>query len=77
MQYQVIEIAEGDARVAGSAIYKPTIKKAAIAQFHKKLGTAMNSDLYTRDLVMVIDRNGRVVKREVYDAAEEEESAEE
>lgn len=64
MKFYVIEIAEGDAKIKGKGIYEYADKDSAIATFHKKLGTAMSSDLYTSDLVMVIDENGSVWKSE-------------
>lgn len=62
----VIEIATGDAKIAGKGIYAYETEKDAVASFHAKLGTAMKSALYTSDLVMVIDADGKVIKREKY-----------
>lgn len=64
--FYLIEIATGDAKIAGRATYAYDNEKDAIANFHSKLGTAMKSDLYTTDLCMVIDENGTVLKREKY-----------
>lgn len=66
MKFYVIEIAEGDAQVKGYAIYEKATEKEAVALFHQKLSTAMRSDLYTADLLMVIDGDGKVIKREKY-----------
>lgn len=66
MKYYVIEISEGDAKIAGKGIYEYATEKEAVASFHKKLGTAMTSELYTSDLLMVIDDAGKVLKREKF-----------
>lgn len=66
MKYFVVEISEGDAKIAGKGIYEYATERDAIASFHQKLATAMRSDLYTSDLVMVIDNYGSVQKREYY-----------
>jgi len=60
MLYYVIEIAEGDSKIAGKGIYTYATQREALASYHSKLGVAMKSDLYTADLVMVIDANGGV-----------------
>ena len=62
----VIEIATGDAKIAGKGIYSYETEREAIATFHQKLATAMKSDLYTRDLVVLLDENGNTIKRELY-----------
>lgn len=64
----VIEIADGDEKIKGKGIYAYEEEKQAIASFHSKLGTAMKSELYISDLVMVIDASGKVLKREKYNA---------
>lgn len=66
--YYVIEIATGDTKIEGKAIYSYDTVNKAIATFHQKLGNAMKSELYKTELVMVIDDAGMVVKRERYDA---------
>lgn len=58
MKYYLIEIAEGDSKIEGKAIYEYNTLNDAIAAFHKKLGVAMSSDLYTSELVMIINSNG-------------------
>jgi len=65
-KFYLVEIATGDSKIAGKGIYEYSTEKEAIANFHKKLGVAMGSDLYTSDLIMVIAENGRVVKKEKY-----------
>lgn len=64
----VIEIATGDSKIAGKAIYGYENEKEAVATFHQKLSAAMKSELYTSSLVMVIDGTGKVLKREKYTA---------
>lgn len=66
MKYYVIEIATGDEKIQGKGIYEYDSEKGAVATFHSKLGTAMKSELYTSDLLIVIDENGKVIKREKY-----------
>lgn len=66
--YFVVEIATGDSKIAGKGIYAYEDEKQAVASFHSKLGTAMKSELYTSDLVMVVDADGKVLKREKYNA---------
>lgn len=64
--FYVIEIATGDSKIAGKGIYAYETEKDAKASFHAKLGIAMKSELYTSDLVMVVDADGKVIKREKY-----------
>lgn len=73
MKYFVIEISTGDSKIAGKGVYEYETLNDAVAMFHKKLGTAMGSELYTSDLVMVIDGNGAVYKSEKYVAEPKEE----
>ena len=70
MKYYVVEIASGDANISGKAIYEYDSETAAVAAYHGKLSTAMKSDMYASDLVIVIDEAGRVIKREYYLAEE-------
>lgn len=55
MKYYLIEISEGDAKIAGKAIYEYDSHDMAIANFHSKLGVTMKSDLYTSEQIMVIN----------------------
>lgn len=64
MKYYLIEIANGDAKVAGKGIYEYDTLTDAVASFHKKLGTAMGSELYTEELVIVTDSEGTIYKDE-------------
>lgn len=66
MKYFFIEISTGDSKIAGKGVYEYETLNDAVAMFHKKLGTAMGGELYTSDLVMVIDGNGEVYKSEKY-----------
>lgn len=66
MMYYVIEIATGDDKIKGKSIYEYATEHEAVATFHSKLGTAMKSALYESDLIMVIDSDGKVIKREKY-----------
>lgn len=66
MKYFVFEVSEGDSKIAGKSAAEFSAEKDAIQSFHQRLATAMKSELYTSDLVMVIDENGVVIKREKY-----------
>lgn len=72
MKYYLLEIATGDAKIAGKAVYEYDSEKDVVASFHSKMGTAMKSDLYDSELVMAIDENGVIVKREKYTKPVEE-----
>ena len=64
--YYLIEIATGDSKIAGKAVYGYSTRNEAVANFHSKLATAMKSDLYNTELVMVVDDIGHVITREFY-----------
>lgn len=66
--YFLIEIAEGDSKVAGYAVYGYDTEKEAVAVFHQKLASAMKSELFTSELLIVTDAEGKVLKREKYTA---------
>lgn len=66
MKYYLLEISTGDAQIAGKAVYEYDSEKDVIASFHSKMGVAMKSDLYDSELVMAIDENGVIIKRERY-----------
>lgn len=66
MKYYLIEITDGEIQVAGKAVYEYNTEKEAVAGFHQKMGTAMKSDLYTTELLMVVDSYGKVIKNELY-----------
>lgn len=66
MLYFVVEIATGDSKIAGKGIYEYTNLTDAMASFHKRLGVAMGSTLYTSDLVMVINSSGGVHANEYF-----------
>lgn len=66
MKYYVLEIADGDSKVAGKAVYEYETKDKAIASYHKKIGTAMDSELYTSHLCMVVDSNGNIWGNNTY-----------
>lgn len=64
--FYLIEIATGDVKVAGKGVYEYATENEAVASFHSKMGSAMKSDLFDSELLMVIDDNGTVIKREKY-----------
>ena len=57
----VIEISDGDERIAGKAIYGYQTEREAVATFHQRMATAMKSDLYDSELVLVIDKYGVIL----------------
>lgn len=67
MNYYVIEIAEGDAKIKGVSIGTYATKDEAVASFHSKMGTAMKSELYTREQLLVIDKFNNPIKSEVFE----------
>lgn len=70
MKFYVIEIATGDSKISGKGIYEYTTLDEAVASWHKKLGTAMSSNLYSTELCMVIDSTGTTYKCESFTRAE-------
>lgn len=66
--FYLIQIATGDTKIAGKAVYGYESENEAVANFHGKLSSAMKSDLFETELVMVIDDAGKVLKREKYTA---------
>lgn len=64
--FYVLEISNGDSKIKGKGVYEYATLNEAIGAFHKRLGTAMGSDLYTDDLVMVIGADGAVYRSEKY-----------
>lgn len=67
----LIEIAEGDDKIAGKAIYEYASVDDAVAAFHGKLGNAMRSDLFKSELVTVIDSNGLLIRCEKWERKSE------
>lgn len=66
MKWYLIEVAEGDSKISGKAVYEYENKSDAVANFHSKLGNAMKSELYTSELVMVINSKGELYMSEVF-----------
>lgn len=66
MKFYVIEIAEGDSKIAGKGTYEYNTLDEAVATFHSKMGTAMKSELYTSELLMVINSDGGVHRTEKF-----------
>ena len=66
MKFYLVEISEGDSKVSGKSIYEYETLNDAVATFHSKLGMAMNSELYTSELIMVINSEGGVHKQEKF-----------
>lgn len=72
MKYYVLEIATGDSKIQGKGVYEYDNRKDALASFHRRLGTAMSSELYSTDMIMVIDSFGGVIISDYYTSTEEE-----
>ena len=66
MKFYLIEISEGDAKIAGKAIYECETRSEAIANFHTKLGSAMSSELYASEQVIVINSENGIEAEEKY-----------
>lgn len=75
--FYVIEIATGDSKIAGKSVYEYATEVEAVASFHSKMGSAMKSDLFDSELLLVIDSTGKVIKREQYTKYVPEEPTEE
>lgn len=58
--FYVIEVSNGDAKIKGKSIYEYNTKREAEASYHKKLGTALASDLYTEELIMLTNDKGMI-----------------
>lgn len=76
MKFYLVEIASGDAKIAGKAVYEYETLHEAVANFHSKLGSAMKSDMFESELVMVINGEGGVHMSEKYIANEPTEEVE-
>lgn len=66
MKYFLIEIAEGDAKIAGYSVYKYETRNEAIAAFHQKMASAMKSELFTSEQLLVIDNGNSIIKSEIF-----------
>lgn len=64
--YYLIEISKGDPKINGKGIYEYETRNEAIAKFHSKLGTAMSSELYDEELLLVVDGSGYVIESNSY-----------
>lgn len=71
--FYLTEIAKGDKAISGAGIYtyqdtkRDEAWRKAVASFHKKMGTAMSSDLYDSELLYIVDDNGTMLMSERYD----------
>ena len=64
--FYVIEVSTGDAAIAGRAIYAYATFDEAVATWHSKMGSAMKSDKFKTELLVVMDDNGVVYRTEVF-----------
>lgn len=60
MKFYVIEISEGDAKIKGKSIYEYDNLNEAIAMYHQKMASAMKSDLFTSEQILVINSENGV-----------------
>lgn len=60
MKYYLTEISEGDAKISGKAIYEYEDATKAEAMYHKKIGTAMDSELYSYHMCYVTNSAGGI-----------------
>lgn len=65
--YYVIEITQGDASVNGKSIYEYKTLQEAKSSFYKKYGTALGSDLYTGELILLADDKGTIFNIEHFE----------
>lgn len=85
MKFYLVEISTGDPKIEGKGIYEYDSRNKAVAMFHKKLGTAMDSELYDSEQIFVVNdsnviiENGKYVREVMTEEPEEstEESTEE
>lgn len=59
MKYYVLEISEGDAKIAGKGVYEFEDVDKAEAFYHQKIATAMNSELYSKHICIVVNDEGK------------------
>lgn len=71
MKFYVLEVSDGDAKIAGKSVYEYETLDDAIASWHKKLGVAMGSAMYTKELCMVIDAAGTTYRSETFERVTE------
>lgn len=75
MKFYVIEIAKGDKSIEGKGIYEYDTRVKALASFHKKLGIAMDSNLYTSYSLIAVDSKNTVYASDWFDHTEGDEMA--
>lgn len=66
MKYYIIEISEGDSKIAGKAMYEYDNRDKAEAMYHKKIGTAMDSELYTEHRIALMNSTMAVEMSHVF-----------
>lgn len=60
MKFYVIEISEGDSKIKGKSIYEYATLDEAIATYHSKMASAMRSELFTSEQILVINSDNGV-----------------
>ena len=58
--FYLVEIAKGDASIQSKAVYEYATQDEAEGNFHRKLGNAILSNLFTEETCLVVDSNGAV-----------------
>jgi hypothetical protein len=67
MKFYLIEISTGDSKIAGKGIYEYDSRNKAVAMFHKKLGTAMDSELYDSEQIFVVNDSNVIIENGKYE----------
>ena len=66
-KFYLIEIAKGDSKIQGVGAYEYATLNEAIATYHQKMSSAMKSDLFEREQLLVIDSNNVIYKSEIFE----------
>lgn len=64
MKYYLFEVAQGDDKIKGKSVYDYNDLDLATANFHSKMGVAMKSELYTDELLVILDSDGYTCRAE-------------
>lgn len=64
MKFYLIEISEGNTKIEGKGVYEYATLDAAVASFHSKMGSAMKSDLFKSEQLVVLNSENGIHKEE-------------
>lgn len=65
-EFYLVEIADGDSKIKGKGMYDYATENEAIANYHAKIATAMKSELYTEQTLVVLNLDGKTLARNHY-----------